>query len=165
MKLKFKFFIKQYKNNMGCIKSCINSIRFCNLKEVELKDCKKFIPDIRYGKIVKIYDGDTITIGTKIKGIYYKFSVRLPRVDTPELKSKDIIEKQAGELVRDKVYENFMNKIVELKNIDYDKFGRILAEVIILDKNINLSDWILKNNYGTNYLGGTKEKKDWSYLL
>lgn len=55
-----------------------------------VRKAKAFIPDVYYGKVIKVYDGDTITIATRLsgKGTIYKFSVRLLGIDTPEMRSK-----------------------------------------------------------------------------
>ena len=35
------------------------------LQDIGYHDCKRFIPDIQYAKVVKVYDGDTITVASK----------------------------------------------------------------------------------------------------
>ncbi len=34
-----------------------------------VRKTKAFIPDVYYGKVVKVYDGDTITIATRLSGV------------------------------------------------------------------------------------------------
>ena len=57
----------------------------------QYKDAKKFLPDVTIGKVIKVYDGDTITIATKLSGVgpIYKFNVRMLGIDTPEKRAKD----------------------------------------------------------------------------
>ena len=55
-----------------------------------------FVPKIKSAKVIKVYDGDTITIAYKISIFdrkYYRFSVRLARIDCPEIRTKDPVEK------------------------------------------------------------------------
>jgi hypothetical protein len=39
------------------------------LSHATWKTCKPFIPPISLGKVIKVYDGDTITIATKLLNI------------------------------------------------------------------------------------------------
>lgn len=150
------------------IKDKIDKFRYRKLRKITLNQCKTFVPPITYANVVKVYDGDTITIGCLIDKVTYKFSTRLPRIDTPELRTSNDIEKRAGYLVRNKVSNQVLNHIVKVGKLDYDKYGRLLCEIYFKNSNgkyINLSDWILENNYAVPYNGGAKECVDWSYLL
>ena len=117
-------------------------------------------------KVVYVYDGDTIHVVFRIFNKYYRWNCRILGVDTPELRTKDEKEKQKGYLVRDKVKENFFEKIVKIKCYDFDKYGRLLIDVY-LPKNIPdkknktfLSEWLIANDYAYAYEGGTKIKWD-----
>jgi micrococcal nuclease len=132
------------------------------LRKLNLNNTEKYIPNIRLAKVIKVYDGDTITIGTIMNKNNYKFQVRLNRLDTPELKTKNETEKKAGLLVRDKLIDKILNQIITINIIKYDKYGRLLAEIYLNNENIN--DWLLNNKYAVPYNGETKENIDWSYL-
>jgi len=117
-------------------------------------------------KVVYVYDGDTIHVVFRIFNKYYRWNCRILGVDTPELRTKDEKEKQKGYIVRDKVKENFLEKIVKIKCYDFDKYGRLLIDVY-LPKNIPdkknktlLSEWLIANDYAYAYEGGTKIKWD-----
>ena len=156
------------KNLIQTYKQKIKHKREINkLKKLEYNDFNKFIIPIQYGKVIKVYDGDTITIGFYLYDNYYRQSVRLKRVDTPELRSSNYIESEAAAYVKNKLQEKIMDKIIYLYDIDYDKYGRILAEINLIEskKNININDWLLNNNYGVPYYGGKKEEIDWSYII
>ena len=49
-----------------------------------------------FGKCVHVYDGDTVHIILKLPNsdACYKWIIRLMGIDTPEMKSKNLIEKQ-----------------------------------------------------------------------
>ena len=95
--------------------------------------------------MIKVYDGDTITIATKLPypdSPLYRFSVRLLGIDTPEIKTKDKNEKKIAEIARDKLKKKILNEIVELKDLGIDKYGRVLAYVRYNGR--DLSKWLIK---------------------
>ena len=46
--------------------------------------------------------------------------------------------------------------MVTLKNVDTEKYGRILADVYLDDENIN--EWLISKEYAVRYGGGTKHR-------
>lgn len=131
-------------------------------KNLTFNKLSNFYPDIRKGRVIKVYDGDSITVAARIpqlkNNIIYKFSIRLNRLDTPELRTSNHIEKEYAIKIRDLLSERIMNKMVNIKVIKTDKYGRYLAEIFYKKENIN--DWLLNNYYATRYDGGTKEQFD-----
>ena len=123
--------------------------------QLTLKESEKI------GKVVSVYDGDTIKIVFPLHDKLYKWNCRLGRVDTPELRTKNKLEKQYGYIVRDKLREKILNKLVKVKCGDFDKYGRLLTEIYIEDESIN--QWLIDNNYAFEYDGGTK--KNWQTHL
>ena len=79
------------------------------------------------------------------------------RIDTPEMKTKNKTEKELAIKARDALYQLIMNKMVRLNNVEYDKYGRILAEIVTED-GINVSDWMIAGGYAVTYDGGTKQR-------
>ena len=122
------------------------------------KDLPSFVPPLKTGKVIKVYDGDTITIASKVPGLYnspiYKFSVRLNGIDTPEMRTKNEDEKEIATLARDALSEQIMGKEIRLENIKTEKYGRVLCD-IYLDK-IHLNKWLIDEKYALPYDGGTK---------
>ena len=132
------------------------------------EDVQPFIPVIKTGKIVKVYDGDTVTISARIRITetqstkLFRFNVRLRGIDSPEIKTKNDNERILGIEARDGLRSLIMNEIVTLENVDYDKYGRILADVITKE-GVNASDWMLENEFAVKYDGGTKHKpSEWT---
>jgi endonuclease YncB( thermonuclease family) len=123
-----------------------------------------FIPPITSGKVVKVYDGDTFTLAAKLPntdGPVYRFSVRLNGIDTPEIKGKTATEKELAKRARDALSSLIMNKIIILKNVETEKYGRLLAEVYVDD--ININNYMVDNKYAVKYDGGTKERpQEWN---
>ena len=122
------------------------------------KDLPLFVPPLKTGKVIKVYDGDTITIASKVPGLYnspiYKFSVRLNGIDTPEMRTKDEDEKEIATLARDALSEKIMGKEIRLENIKTEKYGRVLCD-IYLDQS-HLNQWLIDQKYALPYDGGTK---------
>jgi len=128
------------------------------LQNVQYHDTHAFVPPIHIGKVIKVYDGDTITIASKYPGVsdspMYRFSVRLNGIDSAEIKGKTFAEKERAILARDALSKMILNKIVTLKNLSTEKYGRLLAEVYLDD--LHLNAWMLEHNYAVPYDGGTK---------
>jgi endonuclease YncB( thermonuclease family) len=131
------------------------------LDKINYDNTTPFVPPITNGKVVKVYDGDTFTIASKLPNTtepIYRFSVRLNNIDAPEIKGKTANEKELAKKARDALSSLILNKIVTLQNITTEKYGRILADVYVGD--INVSDWLVFHNYAVYYDGGTKERPD-----
>ena len=126
-------------------------------KPIEWKDCAPFVPPIDRGVVIKVYDGDTITIASKLpypNSPLYRFSVRLNGIDCPEIKAKNEYEKDCAHLAKKEVYDLVFNKIVILKNVQTEKYGRVLADVYVGE--LHLNDHLLKKRLAVAYDGGTK---------
>lgn len=126
------------------------------LADISLKDCETFHPTIEWGKVVKVYDGDTITIAVMLYGKPYKFSTRLNGIDTPEIRGKSVSEKAKAIEARDFLKGKIFNEMIQLKNIEYDKYGRLLADIFHNERNI--SQMMIDNCYAVVYDGGKKTK-------
>jgi len=135
-----------------------------SLEDANWKNTIEFVPLVTEGKVIKVYDCDTITIATKFpyltslneSSIMYRFHVRLLGIDTPEMKSKNEDEKSIAQLAQKALSELILNKNVSLKNTSLDKYGRILAN-IYTENGIELSNWAISNRFAVFYDGGTKK--------
>jgi len=127
------------------------------LNSVEYKDTVRFIPPILNCKVIKVYDGDTITVASKINNTnlpMYRFSVRLRSIDSPEINGENLTEKYLAMEARDALHKLIYGKIVVLKKLGTEKYGRILADVYL--DNLHVNKWMLDNNYAVPYDGGKK---------
>jgi micrococcal nuclease len=126
-------------------------------------DAIRFVPPVSSGFVIKVYDGDTITIASRLpypESPLYRFSVRVNGIDCPEIRTKNSNEKECAQLAKEYLQELLLNKSVILKNVDTDKYGRLLADVYI--DNENISDLMIKNRFAVKYDGGTKSApEDW----
>lgn len=140
---------------------CLCRYFCCFFKEptqIKWNDTSPFIPDIEGGYVIKVYDGDTITIAQRLpylKSPLYRFSVRLAGIDSPEIKGKTDEEKSAAKISQKVLEKLVLNKNITIKNVKTEKYGRLLADVYLGD--IHINRWLLDNNYAIPYVGGTKK--------
>ena len=130
---------------------------------IKWEDTVEFTFPITGGKVIKVYDADTITIATKLPfkdSPLYRLSVRLNGIDTPEIKGEYVSfeEKAAAIITREVVSEMILHKDVVLKNIQNEKYGRVLADVYI--DNVNLNEYLVTHRYAVKYDGGKKVKPE-----
>jgi len=148
----------------------VNDITY--LDTIEYKDTIPFIPPIVYGKVIKIYDGDTITIAAKLPyegSPIYRFSVRLNGIDSPEIKGGSASETKSAIKSRDALHNLIFGKVVELRGNRKEKYGRLLADLYYDDGSsgygsgdsktaIHVNQWMIDNKYSVPYDGGKKDK-------
>lgn len=83
-----------------------------------------------YGKVVKVADGDTITILTNDN---VKYRIRLIHIDAPE-------KKQAfGQKSKQYLISLVANKLVKIDYTELDRYKRVLGVVWLQKTNVNLS--------------------------
>jgi endonuclease YncB( thermonuclease family) len=125
---------------------------------ISWSDTKSFIPPINGGTVIKVYDGDTITIATKLpynNSELYRFSVRLKGIDSAEIKSSSIDEQNIAKEAKQCLTNLILNKYVSLQNLNTEKYGRILADVYLGE--IHVNQWMLHQHLAVEYDGGTKK--------
>jgi endonuclease YncB( thermonuclease family) len=132
-----------------------------NWEQITYADTVPFIPPITIGKVVKIYDGDTITIAGRIPGqsTLYRFSVRLAGIDCPEMKSKTVSEKEMAQEAKAFVVSRIMGAVVKLQHVEMEKYGRLLARVLYVDASgteMCINDQLCEQRLAVSYDGGTK---------
>ena len=127
-----------------------------NTALVEWKDTIAYVPPVKTGVVIKVYDGDTITVATKLDYTMYRFSVRLSGIDSPEIKAKSVNEKKLAVLSKDALTKQIIGKTVELKNVSMEKYGRLLANVYY--DGIHINKWMLENGFAVPYSGKTKKR-------
>ena len=130
---------------------------FSYLDNITYKNSIPFVPPIQYGKVVKVYDGDTITVATKLfeNSEIYRFQVRLNGIDCPEMKTHNESEKQCAKLAKELITEICLNQIVELRDVQLEKYGRILAKVYC--GSVCLNELLCERHLAVAYDGGTKK--------
>ncbi len=150
-----------------CVKifSCFNRMEI----EPNWDDITEKVPEfslkneVKKAKVVSVYDGDTIRVVFPILNKLYKWNCRITGVDTPELRTRDELEKKYGYEVRDKLRDKILDKVVTVKCGDFDKYGRLLIDIYCDNETRSVSNWLIENKYAFAYNGGTKQK--WSEFL
>lgn len=114
-------------------------------------------------KIVDVYDGDTIRGVFENNGVYNKWTIRMYGYDSPEIRpsrklaNRDEIKAKARES-RDYLREKVLNRTALLHCLDFDKYGRVLANVYIDELGeTSVNDHMVEMNYGYPYFGGKKK--------
>jgi micrococcal nuclease len=111
-------------------------------------------------KVLKVVDGDTIDIEIDLGFNMFTIQrVRLIGVDSPEIHTKNLVEKEHGIRAKEFV-ENFFSEsdkegyqIIVKTTLD-DKYGRMLARIV--SNNQCLNDLLLANDLAFPYDGGRK---------
>ena len=127
----------------------------------------------RVKKVTKVVDGDTIDVTLDMGfDILYQQRVRLFGIDTPESRTRDLVEKKFGYLAKDMV-ESFLpvgsiQTLVTVKD-KAGKFGRILGKFKIHDgkedRQTTINEWMIENHYAVAYLGQSKESIASGHLI
>ncbi len=116
-------------------------------------------------EVERVYDGDTFF--ATLEGVHPFFGerigIRLNGIDTPEIRTRDLEEKELAKEVRDYLKDLLDNADrIELRNCERGKYFRVVADVVIInDSESNASELILENSYAYPYDGGTKPDHDW----
>lgn len=148
---------------MGSCVSCASN----DILNASLRGTPRFRPfppgAVLVAKVVKVYDGDTITVALHHGGVPWLFQVRLRGVDTPELRGGGDAEKRAARDARAFVSARIANKIVSIHIDDKidapgDKYGRLLARVVT-GAGEDVAALLIERGLGVPYTGG--EKIDW----
>jgi micrococcal nuclease len=101
-------------------------------------------------KVVKVYDGDTVTcdisLGFNVE--LRKQKIRLLGINAPEVRGSS---RSSGIISRDALRSRILNKKVTLKTFKdkKGKYGRWLGEIWIDDECIN--SWLLSEGYASKY--------------
>lgn len=124
-------------------------------------------------KIVDVYDGDTVTIVFYYHDLPIKDNFRLFGYDAPELKplkttpNRDLVIK-AGQWVRDYMRSQFLGKIVWIKFVEEEKYGRLMGYMYPISEKDHpnffpeecesVNQMIIRMGYGLPYDGGHKSE-------
>ena len=115
--------------------------------------------------ILRIIDGDTADVDIDMGfGIWLrKQRIRFYGIDTPESRTRDLVEKKYGlmakEIVKRWIPEDSTQTLITEKD-DKGKYGRILGKFKITheEKETTLNEWMIKYHYGVEYFGQSKEE-------
>jgi len=129
---------------------------------VDIRDTVPFVAPITGGVVIRVYDGDTITVASRLPyaaSPLYRFQIRLVGIDCPEIKAKSALAQDAKRTVE----QLCLHRYVRLKVSPHpDKFGRVLADVFVTGDNkkeVHVNALLVERGLAVAYDGGTK--KEW----
>lgn len=123
----------------------------------------------KYSAIInRIIDGDSIILDIDLGFNTWlnNQSIRLHGIDTPETRTRDLVEKQQGLLAKNRVLELLSpGDTVTIKTIldKHEKFGRILGQ-IELSNGINLNRLLIEERLAVEYYGQSKNDVEAAHL-
>ena len=123
-------------------------------------------------KVVEYYDGDTVRVVFNFGGRRIQYRARMVGYDSPEMKPLKSnpnreAEKAAANAARSaliaKVAEGSKEDLVFIECGEFDKYGRVLVTMFTragAKNGENVNAWMVANDFGTPYDGGTKKAFD-----
>ena len=119
-------------------------------------------------EIKRVVDGDTVDVDIDLGfGMTYKKQrVRLYGIDTPESRTRDLVEKKYGKAAKKFLQEKIESaEVVTLYSHDKGKFGRILGELFIDgSSDLSLNQLMINNYHAVAYHGQSKEEIEEGHL-
>ena len=117
-------------------------------------NCNREVPKFSFdgqqmlGKCVYVVDGDTIDVSVKIPitNQYNVLRLRILGINTPEVRGAS---KEDGLVSKKFVEDLILHKMVAIECGKFDNFGRVLANVFILN---NLATILLENNLAIPFM-------------
>jgi endonuclease YncB( thermonuclease family) len=107
-----------------------------------------------------VYDGDTIRcIFRADNGALVRHSIRLVRIDAPEIRTRNPREKAAARHVRDILEKMVAGKLVEAHFVKMEQWGRMLCDVTLDGRSI--SDELLARRLVKPY-SGKHAREEWT---
>jgi micrococcal nuclease len=121
-------------------------------------------------KIVKVVDGDTVDVDIDLGfGVWLKKQrVRLFGIDTPESRTRDLVEKRFGNMAKDYLKSRLSSGAILGTRLDKKgKFGRILGEFFVLDgeEKSNINQELITNHHAVAYHGQSKKEIEEAHLV
>lgn len=131
---------------------CVQTYEKYNLSKCTINNVPElsFEGQIMLCKVVEVYDGDTVTLCFKFLGKYFKKRCRLLGINAPEIRTKNLEEKEKGYNSKNYLYGILQDKIVTFDCKGYDKYGRLLGTIYLNGKNIN--DELLDKGFAVKYI-------------
>jgi micrococcal nuclease len=116
-------------------------------------------PHIYRADITRVVDGDTCDVTLHLGfDILYKGRVRLTGIDTPESRTRDLVEKKFG-LASKQYFKDWAAKYdsVLVESTEKGKFGRILGRIYNPDMSECYNDKSIEDHHAVVYNGENKD--------
>lgn len=133
-------------------------------------------------KILRVVDGDTVDIDIDLGfGIWvHKERVRMMGIDTPESRTRDLVEKQFGLASKVRLKELLPVGSIQILKTEIDKsgedkkgkFGRVLGDFLIERKvggsheqNVRVTSIMIEEGHGVKYFGQNKADVEKDHMI
>jgi endonuclease YncB( thermonuclease family) len=126
----------------------------------ETLDYFTFSGDKFRGKVLSVYDGDTLSVAFRWHGQLMRWKIRVLGVDTPELRGTSGLMKIVALKAKQFVLDNYVGKLVKISCSDFGSFGRLLAHIQLLEDTETLTERLLAAHLGIAYSGERRTKAE-----
>jgi len=130
-------------------------------------------------KILRVVDGDTVDVDIDLGfGIWmHKERVRMMGIDTPESRTRDLVEKTFGLASKERLKDILPVGSKQILKTQIDKsgedakgkFGRILGDFLVYyppaDCEMGCTKILINEGYAVEYMGGSKEEVQAQHLI
>jgi endonuclease YncB( thermonuclease family) len=117
--------------------------------------------------VSQVYDADTCTLIVPFYGKPFEVKCRLHGIDSAEIRTKNLNEKQYAIYSRDYLRNMILDKVVWVICGKMDKYGRLLGDIYtnkedMLELKNGVSQHLINKNMAYPYSGKTKKSfEDW----
>ena len=125
-------------------------------------------------KISKVVDGDTVDVDIDLgfSTVLKKQRVRLMGIDTPESRTRDLVEKKFGKAAKAHLKSILDAKQITLVSHDKGKFGRILGTLYahhveghpVFGHKVDINTQMIKDCHAVVYTGENKDLVEQQHL-
>lgn len=124
------------------------------LDQATYKGTKAYVFSMTVGKVVKVYDGDTVWVASSAEA---RHSCRLYGIDCPEMRGSTPEEREAAKAARDCLANELVPEdgVVGVRVLGADKYGRLLVR-LSTSQYFDLSQELMRRGHAVPYDGGTK---------
>ena len=130
-------------------------------------------------KILRVVDGDTVDVDIDLGfGIWmHKERVRMMGIDTPESRTRDLVEKAFGLASKERLKDLLPVGSKQILKTQIDKsgedakgkFGRILGDFLVYyppaDCETGCTGILINEGYAVEYMGGSKKEVEALHLI
>jgi micrococcal nuclease len=114
-------------------------------------------------KVENVVDGDTIDVLIDLGfDILFQSRVRLAGIDTPESRTRDLVEKALGLESKEYLKKHLKDAksiIIKTEKMNStEKFGRILGWLYVNGETVSVNDMMINDGYAWGYMGDAKVK-------
>lgn len=105
--------------------------------------------------VLRTVDGDTAELNIDLGfTIFWKSTCRFYGINTPELKSKDPLEREKAKEAKKQTEANLPpGSVIKIVSRELDKYGRPLVDIYCGENySLHLNQWLVDNGYAKVYI-------------